>query len=1189
MDGCGATPSDLERESIADEVLSISTNTQSADEASNFEKKKTSSSEVFTGIKLPDLVFPPSQYDGWQPPCPVVDEEQALGCLLSKSPVKRSTYADSDFISFDLDKFVIYRDSSSSVLPDEMTSLQEVSLKQGNTTFFFDGILIDPDPAEDENGAKFLKRVPFRIASIGGYKDIEQHTVGSDIWIQSVHGGRTQVWYHLLSPSKEYKPYHDAFLWLADFGKHFVDFLSEHETVKVTLQKFRADFASWLKRTHGGDAAFQAWLSLYGSQDFRQAVVAYSDYLFKQAVDIDGKYARHQIWREMGVTQSILKEQPKKVKGTLLTPYVHSCFKDMEWASLLEVVEPTPAVQLKRRQRLQELGFNSARQFSFRAAQNPSSNSLSRAPILQGKSQISPGDVIATEKDENTVWKSDNEDDLWYAFVQGIRQHQNGRIWLDVIWLYRPSDTVCANMTYFHKDELFMSDHCNCGDRKIEITEVVAKLDVSFFSSESRNGADFFVRQIYLTEDEVFMTLKEDDFYCYHRKKRDSLQKPVYQPGDTVLVEASDRLEPVEIINCDERMAEVRELLRRSRDFNDPRSRPNELVYTDRTRRIYVSQIRRRCYVRFYTEGQRETGAIPPPYSRDGNGDAFYITCREVRSQGNDTSWLKPMDSSCWPTTLKEGFDPAAPTPKLRALNIFSGGGNFDRGLEEGTAIKSEWAVEWDQIAMLTYRANHSNPESMKLFWGSVNDFLCQSVRDLGGDAIARVGEVEFISAGSPCQGYSLTNQFKTNEESMRNCSMIASVAAYIDHFRPEYAILENVTAMARKSRKNPLSQMLCALVGMGYQARILNLDAWSFGAPQSRSRLFIFAAAPGLKLPDHPALTHSHPRHTTHRSLGEAANGLPFGNRRWETPVFDYVTAAEATKDLPKIGTGKVMCISRPDHRTSRTESLFTQTQIELIPKVPRTQGLMSAIQRGLMPQRHIDAFARRKQSWTSKVPRSWSRVHPNGLIPTITTAIVPACAFTGRFLHWEQDRVLTVMEARRAQGFPDHEILIGRPTQQWKIVGNSVARQVALALGMTLREACLANRRRNRGSKTTSTVEVVINGVPKVDRADTEMAQASDSQEGVGIAVEVPAEHTVKRFTIREKMPTITVDLSESTSESRSTSSSGVMTSEEYGGRKNADKKRKRQEITISSSSSTSDSDPRKKPWLNGVAIEG
>lgn len=64
MDGCGATPSDLERESIADEVLSISTNTQSADEASNFEKKKTSSSEVFTGIKLPDLVFPPSQYDG---------------------------------------------------------------------------------------------------------------------------------------------------------------------------------------------------------------------------------------------------------------------------------------------------------------------------------------------------------------------------------------------------------------------------------------------------------------------------------------------------------------------------------------------------------------------------------------------------------------------------------------------------------------------------------------------------------------------------------------------------------------------------------------------------------------------------------------------------------------------------------------------------------------------------------------------------------------------------------------------------------------------------------------------------------------------------------------------------------------------------------------------------------------------
>src|SRR6202012_1708841 len=103
--------------------------------------------------------------------------------------------------------------------------------------------------------------------------------------------------------------------------------------------------------------------------------------------------------------------------------------------------------------------------------------------------------------------------------------------------------------------------------------------------------------------------------------------------------------------------------------------------------------------------------------------------------------------------------------------------------------------------------------------------------------------------------------------------------------------------------------------------ARILNLDAWSFGAPQSRSRLFIFVAAPGLKLPDHPPLTHSHPSNVKNKSLGEAANGLPFGSRRWDIPVFDYVTAAKATEDLPPLESTGLICISKPNHRPSRNK----------------------------------------------------------------------------------------------------------------------------------------------------------------------------------------------------------------------------------------------------------------------------
>ena len=93
-----------------------------------------------------------------------------------------------------------------------------------------------------------------------------------------------------------------------------------------------------------------------------------------------------------------------------------------------------------------------------------------------------------------------------------------------------------------------------------------------------------------------------------------------------------------------------------------------------------------------------------------------------------------------------------------------------------------------------------------------------------------------------------------------------------------------------------------------------------------------------------------------------------------------------------------------------------------------------------------------------------AWQRNDPDALAPTITTRCSVADGFTGRLLHWEADRCLTVMEVRRAQGYPDREVLIGTPANQWKVVGNGVARGVALALGLSLRSAWLGNLKKPR-----------------------------------------------------------------------------------------------------------------------------
>ncbi|KAK2793888.1 DNA methyltransferase Dim-2 [Onygenales sp. PD_12] len=1036
--------------------------------------------DTLVGVSPPPLIFPKSVYRSDEPSQPAAIESEALEELLSNAEERaRQTYGqgDSDFISLCLEDFVIYALPGLSPTPHGMISLDQVALKQGRetATYFFDGLVKAPG-SESEFEEFYLEKVPFRLVSIGGYEDVEQHSVDKDIWIQSLHNASKSrrgedVWYQLGAPAPIYKAYHNSFSWLADFAKHFVDYL--HNTNKVTLRHFRSDFTSWIKEQHGADPLFTQWLAEYGRLDFRQAVNAHSNFLQKQAWDLGSSYYDHPLWDELGVSQDpIVQEQPQVAKGTIVTPYIYQCFKNMVWANHLNAVDFEPQVLAKHKLRLQELGFiQRPRKVRIKSKHPSIPDAIFKDPI-----PIAPGDVVAIRRDQQTRWKG--TDDLWYAFVQDVRPRKTRASALELIWLYRPSETVCADLTYPQTTELFFSDHCNCRDSTVEATEIVKKVKVSFFSSQAEKGSGFFIRQTYFSEDETFVSLKEDHFSCPCDKRQPKLE---YKVGDTVLIEASDPrtreiiLEPVEILAMDGSNVEVRLLPRRGRDYHNSTARPNELVYTNSTRHIHIEQVERRCHVRFYAQGED----IPVPYNRDGTGDAFYFTTREILSENGVE--LLPLQHA--PKGFRQGFDPTTndgSLQKLRALNIFSGGGSFDRGLEEGGAIQNEWAVEWGLAPMLTYRANHEDLEKVNLFWGSVNDFLLQSIQGKAGRAlVAKVGDVEFISAGSPCQGYSSVNGQKHNETSMRNSSMIASVASYVDFYRPKYAILENVIAMSNKTHKmNPLCQLTCAFVGMGYQVRILNLDAWSFGAPQSRCRLFILIAAPGLQLPSHPSLTHSHPEKTTERSLGKAPNGLPFGKRHWDIPVFEYLTASEALKDLPGTGTGRITPVSLPDHRQVRVESDTNRHLVNNAPKAPWNSGLREGIARGFISP---DLVEQKYSKATVKTSRMWSRIHPYGLMPTVTTFPSPFCKFTGRILHWKEDRVVSVMEARRAQGFPDDEVLVGSPSQQWKVVGNSVARQVALALGLVVREACLRNLKGGREGETggVGVVNGVTNGV--------------------------------------------------------------------------------------------------------------
>jgi hypothetical protein len=76
--------------------------------------------------------------------------------------------------------------------------------------------------------------------------------------------------------------------------------------------------------------------------------------------------------------------------------------------------------------------------------------------------------------------------------------------------------------------------------------------------------------------------------------------------------------------------------------------------------------------------------------------------------------------------------------------------------------------------------------------------------------------------------------------------------------------------------------------------------------------------------------------------------------------------------------------------------------------------------------------------------------------------------------------------LEAKRLQGFLDSDVLVGKPRMAIKIIGNSVCRQVAFALGEKLAEAVGSG---HMGSGTEVPVNDVLKTEEKLDFTNMKM----------------------------------------------------------------------------------------------------
>ncbi|KAI9738243.1 MAG: DNA methyltransferase Dim-2 [Cirrosporium novae-zelandiae] len=887
---------------------------------------------VLSGIQLPGLMRPRSIYQGWKPrwlnACMEAhaDADQKLkdnyspnssrhkhSCQLNQLVfAENATFGGDAFVSYDLVDFSIYRREL------VFDSLHNLHTKRGCNRFFFDGVLTDG------KDIVYVQRVPFEILNIS-YK-VEEHSVG-DVWVQSVCGESVRtnldksrdspngVYYRLKSPSPEYRRYHEAFLWLANFSKYLMEYLEYHEKEDISLAHFKANFHDWIVGSHGQDANFQKWLHSYPGSDFRQVVTAQADFLYNEAWNADegsNTIDKNSVWIEALPDERDLRKIPMREeehKKTVVTPYVKHCFDQMSWKEYLD----------------SDLGKNAG-------------HLLFTSPIENGLNRY----LTSTERVRKLLKHKPIQVEV--GDVIGIRQYDG------------PSNTLLQGGKYPWVNELFLSDQCNCDD-STKFLDIETRVNVNFFAEPEISGSEFFLRQKYISEDPHFMTLQQRYPTCKHlgSRSKPACNNRIIREGDTYVANFPGErlLQPVEIVKIISSKIRVRRFLRRRVAFNNEYAQPNELVHTEQCEIINADQVTDKCSIRLYSEADLKHKRIPSP-------------------------------------------------------------------------------------------ANLPRPENVDLFLGSINDYHAQLMKDRSGSY--KKGRIHCILAGSPCQGYSKANNQKDNARSQRNNSMIAAFCTAVNLHRPQYALMENVADLSHEQKREttqPFRQLLCTLVGMGYQLRTFLADAWSHGSPQSRCRVFIWATAPGLMLPEAPFLTHSHPPRIQGRKLGVTPGNIPIGRRRFqEKYCFDFVSAEAAIKDLPDIGDGTVDCVPYPDHRTSAYRNRCPQ---EFISGRLRTD-LKTTLNREFLEKEFPQTGA-------------WRRVQPRDIFQTIMTKCRAADRRGVTCIHPWQHRLLTIQEARRAQSIPDDVVLVGYPAEQWKQVGNAVAGTVALALGLCLREAWLSN----------------------------------------------------------------------------------------------------------------------------------
>ncbi|KAL6207452.1 hypothetical protein ACLB2K_018410 [Fragaria x ananassa] len=332
-------------------------------------------------------------------------------------------------------------------------------------------------------------------------------------------------------------------------------------------------------------------------------------------------------------------------------------------------------------------------------------------------------------------------------------------------------------------------------------------------------------------------------------------------------------------------------------------------------------------------------------------------------------------------------------------------------------------------------------------------------------------GNVDVICGGPPCQGISGFNRFRNKKEPLvdEKNKQLKVFMDFVLHLKPKHVLMENVVDLMKFAGGFLGRYALGRLVHMNYQTRMGIMAAGAYGLPQFRLRIFIWGARPTERLPQYPYPTHDVavrgciPKEF---EIVKLENKLILADAISDLPLVEN---SEKHDEMPYAGPPKtdfLKCIRLVknyvlQHSVSQSwnKTLYDHRPLELneddherVCLVPKEKGAnfrnLLGIRRKCLASRKavVPKYARSFRNGRSKKP--FARLWWDETVPTVVTRAEP---HNQAILHPEQDRVLSIRENARLQGFPDY-YLSGPVKERYIQVGNAVAVPVSRSLGYAL-----------------------------------------------------------------------------------------------------------------------------------------